>query len=368
LLLLGFLGLDSAFAQPLIVKRIKVGPDLQGPIRRAAVDRNGNAWIATPHGLYAVQDERAVSTDRTDDTDRELALAPGGGQYAWLANGAGPNGLFSAELVTLRERSGTTSKLRPTAGPDGFSAIIFGTGGNAVVTITPLDNAEGLSGEFQYAFWSGSGMQLGTILHDGPATPILDEQGAALLLLGAADASAYSRDGTRLWKVDGRFRKAGSAGSGSVAVLNPAREIDELRIFGSGAATKVKLPGAVYEIALTPSGRKAVVATSGGVVSLIDVRSCLHGSCSPMTMPSLLPEGSFNVSSIRFIDESLLAVAVIEREGAFPSVTYPKGRVFVVNVDGGTLLNFTIDIPQPATRSPLLDVVFDSTHFAAFTP
>ena len=82
LLLLGFLGLDSAFAQPLIVKRIKVGPDLQGPIRRAAVDRNGNAWIATPHGLYAVQDERAVSTDRTDDTDRELALAPGGGQYA----------------------------------------------------------------------------------------------------------------------------------------------------------------------------------------------------------------------------------------------------------------------------------------------
>jgi hypothetical protein len=366
-LLLAFLGFVPAFAQPLVVQRIKVGHGLQGPIRRAAIDRNGKAWIATAHELYAVPDGRAVSSDRTDNKDRELALAPGGGRYAWLTNGAGPNGLFRAEIVSLREQSNTASKLRPTTGPDGFSAINFGTAGNSIVTITPMDNAEGLSGEFQYAFWSDAGVQLGAILHNDPAIPILDEQGAGLLLLGAVDASAYSREGARLWKIDGRFRKGGLASSGSVAVLNPAREIDELRIVGPGVETKVKLPGAVYEVALTPSGRKAAVATSGGVLSLLDIRSCLHGACVPKRLPPLIPDGNFNISSVRFIDESVLAVAVIEREGAPPNLTYPKGDVFVVNVDGGTLFHFAMDIPQPAMRSPSLDVVFGSAHFAAFT-
>ena len=170
-----------------------------------------------------------------------------------------------------------------------------------------------------------------------------------------------------MWKVDGSFRKGGLASDGAVAVLNPSREIDELRIVGPGVETKLKVPGAVYEISLTPNGRKAAVATSGGALTLLDIRSCLHGSCNPKTIPPLSPDGNFNISSVRFIDEGLMAVAVIEREGAPPNMTYPKGGVFVVNVEGGIVFHLAMDIPQPATRSPVLDVVFDSTHFAAFT-
>lgn len=356
-----------AVAHPQSVREFVVGHEIQGPIRRAAVDLQGAAWIATPHELYRIDGIRIGVAYRTAYEDREIALAPGSGRFAWITNGAGPNGLFGVEIVSLQERTATAFDLHAPGDLPGFSGVNFGNRGLPIVTISPLGNAEGLSGEFQYRFWTNNGIPLGAVRGTGPGMPIMDEQGAALLLLGNSSATAYAQDGTQLWTIPGRFRSGRLAAGGQVALLNPAREIDEVRVVHGGAVATARLPGAVYEMALMPDGRKAVVATSGGALSIMDLRSCRHASCRVKALPTLLPGADFNVTALRFINDDLIAAAIIEREGAPPDVQYRKGDVFVITGKGERRFHKALDIPQPPVRSPLLDVVFGSQEFAAYT-
>lgn len=358
----------AALAESKVLYEFQVGRDYDGPVQRVAFDRSGNSWISTPRVLYRVEGGKLKVTDFGATADTQLALAPTGGLYAWLVNGNAPGGLFTVELWKFPKKK--IGVLRLPEFPYGFGTLYLGGAGELIVTATPLASAEGLGGDFLYAFWSSNGKLIGTTRLAGPRNGVVDADGSALLLLGESDAIAFRRDGTQLWKLDGSFRKGALASKGMTALLNPAQRhaIDEVHVYRNGRVTPVKLPAPIHDLALTPDGSEGAVAIDQGKLFFVAPRSCEARSCKLRAGASLPVTGTHYISAVHFLDAKTIAVGVFQATGTPPNETFDTGAIFTMTTTGQVKLIKPIKLAQPATWSPLIDVTYGVLDFAAYTP
>jgi hypothetical protein len=356
-----------ALAAPTVILELRAGEDFQGDIQRVTYDREGVAWIATPRQLFRAEHGDVKLVDSSDDNERRLVLAPGGGRYAWLSHHLASFGLFTIELLALDRPDKAIAHVYNEDPPRGFDTLFFSGQGSLLVGVSPLDNREGSWGGFLYSFWSQDGMLEGSVTLDGIRLGIVDEQGESIALLGESDAAAFARDGTPLWTVAGHYREGALGSGGRIAVLNSAESIDEIRVIQYGRVTTIGMQSPVYDVAITPDGTRAVVATSGGKLSLIELSSCTDRACRTRQLPPLPILSSHHVTEVRFIDRDTLAVGVIQTVGAQPYASYFGCAVAVITTSGEVRFRRSIDLPRPATWSPELDVVYGRGEFTAFT-
>jgi hypothetical protein len=355
-----------------LVSEFQLDADYQGAVQRVAFDTAGDAWIATTRALYHAKGGTLEAIDTVVAQNRRLALAPGGNLYAWLGQGEAPAGLFTVELVEMPKKP--LARLRLGEFPYGFASIFFGGDGRLIVTISPLDDAEGLRGNFLYVFWSRDGSELSRVVLDKRLAPVVDVTGEAVLLMGESDAIAFRNDGQRLWKVDGRFRKAALGGNGTIALLNPAdgHAINEVRVYNHGQVTTVSLRDSVYDLALSADGSLGAAGIGTGEVLLLAPRSCKASRCNPPRKVTGLDESAtYLVTSLRFVDKKTLATGRIQREGAEPNVVYPAAEVVATSIasdSSQSLFRRVIPLEQPATWSPVVDATLGIRAFAAYTP
>ena len=237
LLLAGPPSIDRAWAEATVLHEFVDGRDFYGRVQLATSDGQGNAWIATYRQLYKVEHGTPVvvsSGGKNPFTRR--------GARRWALCVAGqPKGPVrtAVELQDLLNRPGTgTAELEAREHPYGFGTLYLGRKGNHVVGVTALEDPEGLQGLFRYTFWSGEGHLLETMTLEGKRIGIFDENSTSILLLGDADAAAFRTDGTPLWTVAGRFRKAALGSAGSIALLNPADRIKEVHLVRSASSNR----------------------------------------------------------------------------------------------------------------------------------
>lgn len=354
----------------ILLADLRVGSDYRGPVSRIAFDASGDAWMATTDALYRVQDGKAEAADVAVG-GRRLALAPGGGVYTWLVYGDAPAGLFTVELWSIPKQPMAT--LRLPEYPFGFGTLHLGGNGQLIVTATPLQDAEGLGGEFLYVFWSRDGHILSRAKLEGPRIAVMDVAGDALLLLGESDAVAFRSDGHELWRLNGRFRKGALAAKGTVALLNPAERsaINEVRVFENGQATTLTMSAPVYDLALTADGSEGAVGIGSSEIVLLSPPTCNSTTCKPpRTLAGLSagPASSYQITALRFVDDNTIAVGRIKEVGHAPPYSYPEGALAALTTSGKVLIEMTVPLEQPATWSPTIDVSYGVPYFAAYTP
>jgi hypothetical protein len=354
--------------KPKLVAELQVDQDYKGAVHTIAFDSSGDVWMATAQTLYKVQDGKPQLVDTVAGKHDEFALAPGGRIYAKLVTGAVQPGLFTVQLVETPKKP--LAELRLPDFPFGFGSLYLGGAGQLIVTATPLDSLEGLGGRFLYVFWSSDGRQISTVTLEGLRVGIVDAGGNALLLLGEQDAMALSSEGKQLWKVDGRFRNGALAANGSVALLNPGQkqDISEVRVFSAGKVTSIKMPAAVYEVALAADGSIGAVAIDEGKLFFVSPASCQQSPCGLRAVPPLAVDGTFQITATRFLNPTTLAVGVIQYAGVAPRATFLAGAVLAVDTSGNVLFKANVELEQPATWSPSLDVRYGAPFFGAHTP
>jgi hypothetical protein len=354
-------------SQPVVIADLQIGRDYQGPVRRIAFDDSGEAWMATSEALYRVENGKPLEVDKRDQAGRQLLVAPDGGLYAWLIPGEQPPYLRYVELFELPKKPIAT--LRLPEHPYGFGTLYLGGSGNLIVTVTPLDSAEGLAGDFLYVFWSKEGIILSRAILAGPRIAVTDISGGALLLLGASDAVAFRNDGRELWRLTGRFRKAALAGNGNTALLNPAekRSIHEVHVFQKTRVTTVTMPAPVYDLALTADGSQGAVGIGTGEILFIAPQTCNGVTCAP-PRSSGIADSSYKITMLRFVSEQVLAVGKIKEVGVAPRLEYPEGALAALSVAGDVLIERSVPLEQPATWSPSIDASYGATVFGAHTP
>lgn len=359
---------SDAWAEPRVLHELLAGKDYEGAIQRVAIDARGNAWLSTSDTLYRVRNGRASIVERAVPGDTQFALAPAGGLYARLVHGNAPWGLFTIELVGLA-RHRPAVELRLPDFPFGFGTFYIGGEGQLIVTATPLDNAEGVGGEFLYAFWSDDGRMLSKVKLDGPRLGVMDVAGDALLLLGESDAVAFRHDGRRLWRIQGNFRNGALAAGGTVALLNPAEDgaIDEILVVQNGTSATVKMPSPVHDLALAANGRNGAVALDEGVLHFLAPRSCQVSRCDTRAAPPLPVAGKFYISAIAFLDSTNVAVGVFQRTATAPRNVYASGAILVTNTAGRIEMNVPVALEQPPMWTPSIDVTFEAPLFVART-
>lgn len=355
-------------SKPGIDADLRVGSDYQGPVRRIAFDGSGDAWMATDRTLYRVREGKAEALDPAVGRDTQLALAPGGRVYAWLLQGTAPAGLFTVQLLEIPKKP--LAELRLPEFPFGFGTLYLGGDGRLIVTATPLQDAEGLGGEFLYVFWSSDGQMLSRVILEGPRIGVMDEAGEALLLLGKSDAIAFRNDGQQLWRLDGRFRKGALAAQGTVALLNPAETnvSDEVHVYRNGNVTRVKLSSSVYALALAADGSEGAVGIGTGELFFVAPKSCQATACK-LRNAGLNLDTPYMITALRFIDSTTVAIGRIKRVGTKPPYLFPEGAVVAMSTSGGvSLFERTVPLEQPATWSPTIEVTYGLPFFAAHTP
>jgi hypothetical protein len=361
-------------AEPKLIAELQADRDYQGVIYNVAFDHAGDVWMATRGELYNVEGQRAKVIDAVSGTQDQIALAPDGGIYARLLADGAPAGLFRVQLLKLQRPKEPIAELRPRAPPDGFGAIYLGGAGQLIVTVTPLDNSEGLRGRFRYAFWSGEGQLISETVLEGLRTGVVATAGDALLLLGEDDAVALDNRGRELWRRAGRYRKGALAAEGNVALLNPAQKsaiagVEVVRNRATTEVTAIKTPAAVYDLALTADGSVGAVAVDEGKLLFVKPLLCKGSSCEERAASPLLPdEKGFLVSAVRFVDPATAVVGLIQREGEQPPYTWPSAAVVVVNTSDQVLFKARLTLQQPTTWTPSIDVSHDARFFAAHTP
>jgi hypothetical protein len=369
LLLAGPLPLQPALAEGTVRFELEDGGGLPDSIRKATFDRRGNAWIATYRQLYRMDLGKPIPVASGGKNDRLLALAPGGERFAWLDSRKSSYGKFEVGLLDPSRPGTVIAELIPAEPPYGFGALSMGREGNLIVGATALEDPEGLQGAFRYTFWSSGGRLQGTTTVDGRRIRILDEGGEAVLLLGRSDVAAYRSDGTPIWAFNGQFRKGALGRAGVVALLNPARRINEVYLIRSGYIEKIlKMQEPVYGLAITPDGSLAAVATGAGKIVIVDLKSCGSQSCPQRELPRLPVAGTHYVTDVRFLDRESIVVGVIQAAWAGRFRRFHAGAVLVIKTTGERRFQQSIELPDPATWSPSLDVTFGSPFFAAYTP
>ncbi|HEY7090839.1 MAG TPA: hypothetical protein VH518_22265 [Tepidisphaeraceae bacterium] len=358
---------------PQQIADLKVGKDYEGAVQNIAFDAAGVPWLATRSTLYHVQGGTPGVQDSTREKYDWIALAPRGGVYARLHAISG--GLYTIELYETSTKP--IAELRLTGSPIGFSGIYLGGAGDLIVTVKALDSREALGGRFQYVFWSKSGQFLSQVTLDGPRMIVMDVNGEALLFLGRKDALAFDKQGKQLWKLDGWFRNAALGEHGNTALLDPQADnvMQQVHIFRGGKSTTVTMQSPIHSLALTADGSTGAVAAKDEVF-FISPKKCGSSSCRPRAAPALPVAGTFLVTEIRFVNEKLLAVGVIQRVGDKEPHTFPAGAVLVLKASSrvvntsspAVLFNQRIELEQPATWAPILDVSYGARSFAAHTP
>ncbi|HSC08598.1 MAG TPA: hypothetical protein VLD59_17370 [Steroidobacteraceae bacterium] len=354
-------------SQPVVIADLQIGRDYQGPVRRIAFDASGEAWMATSEALYRVQDGKPIEVDKRARPGQQLLVAPDGGMYAWLIPGDQPPYLHYVELLELPKKPIATLRLPDF--PYGFGTLYLGGSGNLIVTVTPLDNAEGLSGDFLYVFWSRDGSILSRATVAGPRIVVTDVGGEAILLIGTSDAVAFRNDGLELWRLSGRFRKAALGGKGNTALLNPAEKgsVHEVHVFHKARVTTVTMAAPVYDLALTADGSQGAVAIGKGEILFITPQTCNGVACAPVRAAGSA-DGNYQITMLRFVSEQVLAVGKIKEVGAAPRLEYPEGALAALSVAGDVLIERVVPLEQPATWSPSIDASYSAPVFGAHTP
>jgi hypothetical protein len=337
--------------------------DYAGPAQRIAIDPSGQvSWLATPSTLYELREGAPKVVDAGPGGGAQLLLAPGGGLHAWMIPGQAPKGLFTVRLMASPARR--VADLHLEKFPFGFGALYLGAGGKLVVTASPLDDWQGLSGRFLYVFWSVEGRRLADMILDGPRIGVVDPAGTAIVLLGKAEAVAFGARGQELWRRKGHYRKAALGAGGMLALLNPAgRELlGEVHVVRGDKDTVVRIPTPVHDLALSPDGALGALVGDRGRYFLLSVDSAKVREAQRLPV-----DGAFYITAARFIDAKILVLGVAQRDEKAPSRGFARGAVLAVGVDGQVLLQRSLRI-EDSTFSPFLEVTPGSRTFAAFTP
>jgi hypothetical protein len=350
-----------------VIVDLRAGKDFQGTIRAATYDQRGIAWVATKYQLFKVENGRARLVDSAGD-NRRLAMAPGGYRYAWLDSRAAAFGQFDLKLHAM-DKPAKEIEFSTAKGPaPGFGSLYFSTQGRLIVGVRALQDLEGVRGEFGYAFLSGDGLQRNEVIREGLRNAVLDESGEAVLLLGDSNTESFRSDGVRLWQVSGAYVGAAVANGGHVALLHPSGRSAGVHLVRRGVVTRLKIPGRIRSMAITPDGTRGVVAVEDGKASLIDIDRCTADDCRVRMLPSLPVLSSHEISDVRFVDRNSIAFGAILALGLPPGAHYYGGTIVVLEVPSNRTYQHYIDIPLPATSGPKLDVTFGRREFTAFSP
>jgi hypothetical protein len=347
-----------------VVWELFTDQDYVGPVQRGVVDAAGEVvYLATMATLYRVEGEKVEVIGKRPEEEAHLLLAPGGELYAWLIPEPNWQGLFSVHLMDLSGEQ--LAELWLEEFPYGFSALHLGFQGNLIVTVSPLDDWQGIEGRFQYTFWNREGKMLNMVILPSRQLGVLDPAGTTILLLGEEEATAFSASGEKLWQLSGQFRKAAMAENGALALLNPAsREaIDQVFVYkGTGKPTVVQVPTPVHGLTVVPDGSLAVVVGDQGRYFYLD----------PATIkleegPSLPLEGTFYIFDAESVDAETLALGVLHRVGEPPEDTWADGTIIVIDREGKVAFQKGFPIREPIASVPAIDVAFGDQFFVGYT-
>ncbi len=239
-----------------VVWQLVTDQDYVGPVRRGVVDElAGAAYLATRATLYHVAAGQVQPIAQRPEEEAQMAIAPGGGLYAWMIPRSEWQGLFFIRLLDMSGQQ--LAELRLDDFPYGFGTLYLGFQGRLILTASPLDDWQGLSGRFRYTFWSREGDELASM--DLPRhVGFPDPSGTAIVLLGEEEAISFSASGQELWRLPGQFRNAASSQDGNLAVLNSAEAIEQVLISdGAGEPSVVTLPTPVHDLRMVPDGSAA---------------------------------------------------------------------------------------------------------------
>lgn len=338
--------------------------DLPAPVQQAVIDpRLRTVHLATLGSLYEVRDAKAVALIKRPAPEARIMLAPGGGVYAWLIPNRKPEALYSAQLKDMG--GNVLANLTIEEPPYGFSILCLGFRGRLIVTATPLDDWQGIRGRYLYTFWNVEGKVLRKLVRSTRGIGILSGDGTAFLLLDEKEATAYSPDGTLLWRLDGKYRKGAIADAGKLALLNPAprEEIDCVHLFtGSAKPTVLRVPTPVHHLRVAPDGSVGVVGGDRGRYFFLDpgAGKLEEGKRLPFAAELFLTD-------LELVNRETLALGVLLRQGDRPRHTWPRGGLVVVSRRGEILFRREYPIREPLSSRPAVDVTFGVPTAIGFT-
>jgi len=363
--------------------------DYEGPIQRGTVDAEGRiAYLATRGKLYQIQTQdgrpvvRPIAEKPKKGPDQDimkkafLALAPGGGVYAWMIPHPFGRGLFFVRLFDLSGNQ--IGELNLKDFPYGFGSLYLGFQGKIIVTTSPLEDWQGIRGRFQFTFWGKDGTILNKerVILDGRHMATLDPAGESILFLGDNRAKAYNAFGVKLWEHQGSFRKGAIAQKGYLALLNPSspEKIKQLVIVKkklleppevSPTTKPVIFPSAVHGLTLTPDGSSAAVIGDEGYYSYLDTSA---GELKEVKKP-LVPEkeSSFYIFNSKFVNANSLALGIQRRVGKPPKDTWKDCKIIIVDREGNTLFEKEYPLREAISSIPGIDVTFDNHFVVGFT-
>jgi hypothetical protein len=346
-----------------VVWQLFTDQDYVGPIQRAAVVEGGQAvYLATTAALYRVDAGGAQLAAQRPQEEARLALAPGGEVYAWLIPESEWLGLFYIRLMDMSGRQ--LAELKLDEFPHGLGTLYFGFQGRLILTASPLDDWEGVSGDFLYVFWSRDGTRLADVtLPRQLGFP--DPTGNAILLLGQERAVAFSSSGEELWRISGQYRAAALAQDGDLALLNPdaTAAVDEVHIvIGGNEPSVVQIATPVHDMILVPDGSRALIVGDQGRHWYLDPLSA-----DLQEAPQLPYDQRFYISDAEFLNHDTVALSGLHRAGEPPNHTWPSGTIVVLDQAGSPAFEQTFDIREPLAFIPSIDVTFGQSLFVAYT-
>lgn len=338
--------------------------DYLGPVQSSAVDPEGKVtYLATTATLYAVKSGKVEVLSKRPEKEARVALAPGGGVYAWLLPHSYGHGLFYVRLFDISGNE--LGDLKLDGPPYGFSTLYLGTRGKLILTASPLDDWHGIKGRHQFNFWDKGGKMLRKVVLSGKQAGIVGADGEMILLLGEQKATAFSASGRELRQLRGRYRKAAVAKEGKLALLNPSSpgKIKEVHIYkAEGDPMIVDMPTPVHDLVLTPDGSRAVVVGDQGRYFLLDPSTGNYQEGARLPF-----EGAFYIMDVKFVDPNTLAMGILHREGEPPKVTWPRGSLLVTDLKGKVIFREDLLIQRATAGEPQMDVAFGSRFIVGYT-
>ncbi|MHB0971328.1 MAG: hypothetical protein ACYC7A_11310 [Thermoanaerobaculia bacterium] len=342
-----------------IVWEVDAERGLRGHVLSAAVEDESHVFLATGSHLFLVRDGKAEVVSAPPVDDASLVLAPGGRLYGYLIPRKNAGTLFDAQIRFTD--SARVIELQVRDEENGFLALWLGYRGSLIVTVTPLGDWQALRGPFRYTFWSADGQVLGEFDRADRAIPAFDPSGGAILLLEPRMAVAFSAKGERFWEVEGTFRKAAIAASGSVALLNPKRAIRDIIVVGANRQrVRVALETPVHHLALSPDGVTAFAAGDRGTFAFFNPRR--PRVRAPRRVP--LAENPY-VFDVQFLTADTVTLGILHRADVKRGV-WLRGSYAAINQKGALLFARTFEVEQPATDQIDVAPLYGSQFFVGF--